>query len=165
MIGEFWNVRGLNKAGRLKCISDFVADNKLDFVGFQETKMEKFEESFLRAINPNFSRHWLPAVGTAGGVLVGLKENAVEIIGWQNMSFSISVVIRNKCDKLVWTLVVVYGSAYDEGKQEFTDEFHSLFDNWDGPILIGDDFNVVRFRAEKSNGVIDHRWSDGFNDY
>jgi len=38
MIGAIWNARGLNKAGKLKCISDFIQDHKLDFVGFQETK-------------------------------------------------------------------------------------------------------------------------------
>jgi exonuclease III len=42
MIGATWNVRGLNKRGKLQCITDFVADNKLDFVGFQETKKEGF---------------------------------------------------------------------------------------------------------------------------
>jgi len=71
MIGAFWNIRGLNKAGRLQCVSDFITDNRLDFVGFQETKKENFEEAFLKAINPHFSWHWLPALGTAGGVLVG----------------------------------------------------------------------------------------------
>jgi exonuclease III len=38
MIGATWNVRGLNKRGKLQCITDFVVENKLDFVGFQETK-------------------------------------------------------------------------------------------------------------------------------
>jgi hypothetical protein len=38
MIGAFWNVRSLNKEGRLQCLADFVKDNNLDFVGFQETK-------------------------------------------------------------------------------------------------------------------------------
>lgn len=41
MIGAFWNVRGLNKEGRLQCITDFVNDNSLDFVGLQETKKNK----------------------------------------------------------------------------------------------------------------------------
>ena len=42
MIGAFWNIRGLNKAGRLQCVSDFITDNRLDFVGFQETKKREF---------------------------------------------------------------------------------------------------------------------------
>jgi exonuclease III len=40
MIGAFWNVRSLNKEGRLQCLADFVKDNNLDFVGFQEIKKE-----------------------------------------------------------------------------------------------------------------------------
>ena len=51
MIGAVWNVRGLNKACKLKCISDFIQDQNLDFVGFQETKKENFSESFLKAVN------------------------------------------------------------------------------------------------------------------
>jgi exonuclease III len=42
MIGATWNVRGLNQRGKLQCITDFVLGNKLDFVGFQETKKREF---------------------------------------------------------------------------------------------------------------------------
>jgi hypothetical protein len=28
---------------------------------------------------------------------------------------------------------------------------------------MGGDFNLVRFQSDKSNGVINHRWSDKFN--
>jgi exonuclease III len=38
MKGATWNIRGLNKRGKLQCITDFINDNKLDFVIFQETK-------------------------------------------------------------------------------------------------------------------------------
>jgi hypothetical protein len=38
MIGAFWNSRGLNKTGRMRCVADFIRANKLEFVGFQETK-------------------------------------------------------------------------------------------------------------------------------
>lgn len=31
------------------------------------------------------------------------------------------------------------------------------------PSLIGGDFNLVRFQQDKSNGVINHKWSDNFN--
>ena len=165
MIGAFWNVRGLNKAGRLKCIADFIVDNKLDFVGFQETKKESFSEAFLKAVNPGFSWHWLPAEGTAGGILLGVRENVMELVSVQNFKFCATAVIRNVSDKFVWRLGVVYGSPYEEGKQEFIDELHTLFDNWDGPMLIGGDFNLVRNQDEKSNGVINQLWVDAFNDW
>jgi len=38
MIGAFWNIRGLNKIGRIECLKDFITTNKLDFIGIQESK-------------------------------------------------------------------------------------------------------------------------------
>lgn len=31
--------------------------------------------------------------------------------------------------------------------------------------MVGGDFNLVRFASDKSNGVYNHRWADGFNDW
>lgn len=62
MIGAFWN-----KEGRLQCITDFVSDNKLDFVGFQETKKESFSESYLSYIHKDFVWKALPTVVLPGG--------------------------------------------------------------------------------------------------
>lgn len=36
--------------------------------------------------------------------------------------------------------------------------------SWNGPILIGGDFNLVRFARDKNNGIINHRWADAFNE-
>jgi endonuclease/exonuclease/phosphatase (EEP) superfamily protein YafD len=55
-----------------------------------------------------------------------------------------------------WKLIVVYGSPYEEGKQAFLDEIHQCMANWNGPILIGGDFNLVRFNKDKSNSIINH---------
>jgi endonuclease/exonuclease/phosphatase family metal-dependent hydrolase len=60
---------------------------------------------------------------------------------------------------------VVYGSPCEEGKQAFIDELHSPMSNWQGPTLIGEDFNLVRFASDKSNDVINHKWADAFNDW
>jgi endonuclease/exonuclease/phosphatase (EEP) superfamily protein YafD len=57
----------------------------------------------------------------------------------------------------------VYGSPYEDGKQAFIFELHELFLNWDGPITIGGDFNLVRAQSNKSNGNVDFRWVDRFN--
>jgi hypothetical protein len=51
MRGAFWNIRGLNKSGRLNCLADFVRDNKLDFVGIMETKKVALADSSLRAVS------------------------------------------------------------------------------------------------------------------
>lgn len=129
MIGAFWNIRSLNKAGSLQCLTDFIQNNKLSFVGIQETKKERFDDSFLRAIQGHFKWHSLPAVGTAGRILVGFDDNVVEILSWQNKQFTVSAMVRNNCDNFTWRLIVVYGSPYDEGKEEFINELHDLMAN------------------------------------
>lgn len=56
-----------------------------------------------------------------------------------------------------------YGPAYDDLKQDFLDELENVMGSWNGATLIGGDFNLVRFSSDKSNGIINHRWSDSFN--
>jgi exonuclease III len=92
MIGAFWNIRGLNKEGRLQCLAYFVKDNSLDFVGIQETKKEIFNESFLSYIHKNFFWHSLPATGSAGGILVGLNDRKFEVLACMNGEFCVSVM-------------------------------------------------------------------------
>lgn len=159
MIGATWNVRGLNKRGKLQCVTDFVHDNMLDFVSFQETKKEEFEESFLKSIHRDFCWHHLPAVGTAGGVLVGFNTNKMEVTAWQSKTYCISAMVKNHHDKFCWRFIAVYGSPYEEGKLEFIQELHDLLDNWDGPTVIGGDFNLVGNAKEKNNGIVNYKWT------
>jgi hypothetical protein len=35
---------------------------------------------------------------------------------------------------------------------------------WQDPLVVGGDFNLSRFASDKSNGRIDQRYADGFND-
>lgn len=74
-------------------------------------------------------------------------------------------MILDKKTGFSWKLVVIFGSPYEEGKQEFLDELHSVMVSWSGPVILGGDFNLVRFSSDKSNGVINHRWADAFNDW
>ena len=144
----------MNKAGKLKCVANFIQNQNLDFVGFQETKKEIFSESFLKAINCHFIWHYLPAKSTAGGILVGFDDRKFEVSSWQNKQYSVSAMVKNIADDFVWRFIVVYGSAYEEGKPEFIIELHELLDNWDGPTLIGGDFNLVCSHKEKNNGMV-----------
>jgi hypothetical protein len=64
---------------------------------------------------------------------------------------------------VVVRLITVYGSPYEEGKDSFISELHELFLDWDGPAMIGGDFNLVGFQSDKSNGVIGFKWADKFN--
>jgi hypothetical protein len=56
--------------------------------------------------------------------------------------------VKNVVDEFTWRLVVVYGSPYEEGKDEFINELHDLFTNWSGPTVIGGYFNLVCNQSE-----------------
>ena len=165
MKGAFWNIRSLNKPGSFECFKDFIDNNDLDFVGIMETKKESFHYSFFSSIDHNFSWNFLPASGTAGGILVGFKPNKFQIINWDIGSFCVTAKIMNLCDKFIWRLVAVYGSPYEQGKHDFIDELHSTLNLWNGPTMFGGDFNLVRESTDKNNGNINYHWADAFNNW
>ena len=80
--------------------------------------------------------------------MVGFDDRKFEIESWQDRKYSVSAMVRNIDDGLIWRLIVVYGSAYEEGKLEFINELHDLLANWSGPTVIGGDFNLVCNKKE-----------------
>jgi hypothetical protein len=77
---------------------------------------------------------------------------------------SVNVILRDDRSNFSWRLCVVYGSPYEEGKMDFIDELHVVLSSWQGPTLVGGDFNLSRFSSDKSNGRINQKWVDCFND-
>jgi exonuclease III len=73
MKGAFWNIRGMKKTGRNKCLGEFIRQNNLGIVGIQETKKEAFSAGSLESINKGMDLNYDPAKGTVGGILVGVK--------------------------------------------------------------------------------------------
>ena len=161
----FWNSRGVEAPGRKQCIDDTIVPLKVDYIGFQETKKEKFSNSFLKNIlgNRNFIWNFLPARGSAGGILVGISGDLFDVVSWDIRKFSVSVIASFKADGKLIRITTVYGSAYECGKQDFLSELHSLFIDWDGPAIIGGDFNLVRSQEDKNNRAVDFKWVDKFN--
>jgi hypothetical protein len=52
MIASIWNIWGAGKKGFSSCLMDFMVDNKLDFIGLQETMKKEYKPSFFRRIDP-----------------------------------------------------------------------------------------------------------------
>jgi hypothetical protein len=73
-------------------------------------------------------------------------------------------VVKNSLDKWVWRLVTIYGSPYEESNLDFLAELDGALANWQGPTLVGGDFNLVRNQQEKSNRVINFHHVNAFND-
>ena len=111
-----------------------------------------------------YSWTWLPFVGTAGGILVGVNGDMFEILNTDNHEYCISCLLKNKRDAITWRFVSVYGSAYEEHKLDFINELHTVMSNWMGPTMIGGDFNIVRNSKEKSSGNVNQMLVNLFND-
>jgi hypothetical protein len=54
-------------------------------------------------------------------------------------------MLRFKPKNLVFRVISVYRSPYEEGKEEFICELHSLFLDPSAPTLIGGDFNLKQW--------------------
>ena len=87
---------GVTTPGRKQFIEDNIVPLHVDYIGFQETKKEKFTSSFLKNVigNRNFSWNHLPANGSAGGILVGVNCDIFYVVAWDIRNFSVSVVVN-----------------------------------------------------------------------
>jgi endonuclease/exonuclease/phosphatase family metal-dependent hydrolase len=59
--------------------------------------------------------------------------------------------------------VLVYGAAHEEYQANFFHELVNLAKDNPYPIIIGGDFNLLRFPFEKSKGQFDDHWPFLFN--
>ncbi|KAG2617313.1 hypothetical protein PVAP13_3NG179957 [Panicum virgatum] len=144
---------------------DICKEHNLDFIGIQETKSESFSATYLSSLagNKHFCWKWLPARGTAGGILMGVDADNFDIVDWSVNTFSVSCKVMNKKDGFGSMITTVYGPVYDDKKEDFLLELRSICDNCEGPHIIGGDFNLVRSALDKSNGAVDQNWCDKFN--
>lgn len=131
-------------------------------MGIVETKKKDISEGFLKNTvdNSPFSWCFLEPIGTAGGILVGANTDSYNMLVGDILRFTVSVLLTSKKSGFTQKVIVVYGSAYEEKKQEFLDELEEVMGSWQGPVVLGGDFNLVRFSSDKSNGVINHKWAD-----
>jgi hypothetical protein len=146
MNGMFTNSRGLRDLAKHLHIAHCVNDHKLDFVAISETSRRDFVWTSQ------------PPRGCSGGILLGVHVDTMEVIAHSGGDYHIKLHVRNRADNFVWSLVAVYGAAQDEFKANFLRELVNLAKDNPYPILIGGDFNLLRFHHEKSKGRFDDHW-------
>ena len=140
-------------------------DHKLDFLAISETERRDFPVSVLDRLSGgmNFIWHSIPPHGRSGGILLGVLSESMEVLAYTSGEFHIKFHVRNKADGFIWSLVAVYGAAQEEHKAAFLRELMNLANDDPHPILIGGDFNLLRFPHEKSKGRFDNHWPFLFN--
>jgi hypothetical protein len=51
----------------MNCLTNFINQNNLDFIGVQETKKATIENSYLEGASRQMEWNYVPAKGNAGG--------------------------------------------------------------------------------------------------
>lgn len=156
-----WNCRGLKKKGVATFIKDLIYQYKFHFIGLQKD----YEEKLLKKFDPQQEYLWLynSVVGRPGGILVGVKLDLYDVGSFQQGKFMLQMNLWDKMNKIKWNLLIAYGAAHEEKTLAFLAELSSFCSRNSDPILIGGDFNIIRFANERNRQVGVQRYSDLFN--
>jgi hypothetical protein len=75
MIGVIWNCQGLGRKGKFEFLKELIREEKVDFIGIQETMRISFNKNWLDALSGNRNFVWMisSSVGKSGGLLVGFN--------------------------------------------------------------------------------------------
>jgi hypothetical protein len=53
--------------------------------------------------------------GPLGGILLGIREDTLQVEDWEVGEHFVATIIRNMCDNWRWRMVTVYGPADHAG--------------------------------------------------
>src|SRR5215216_832938 len=157
MKGIFWNSRGLADLAKKRFLAETTIEDKLDFIALLETGRDNFTSQFLGILSRgiDFDWHCLPPRGRSGGILLGVKCETLEVLSVVHGDLAVKFRVRSKIDGFRWALVAVYGAQQPELKPDFLTDLVRICGDERLPILVGGDFNIIRWREEKNNDNFD----------
>jgi hypothetical protein len=143
---------GMGKKGMSIFLSDLLKDQQLDFIGSAGNYQERLLYFLFRKIDPKgeFDWKWINSFGRSGGILGGFMLYRFTICDTCVGKFHIKVTLLDLKMDLKWFLVIVYGAAQVCDKEEFLDDLGNVCSKQSLPLLIGGDFNFLRFPSEKN---------------
>lgn len=160
-----WNYRGMgNPWSTVRCLRSLQASVTPDIMFVSETKVTKeiAEQSKERI---GFSNALgVSSIGRSGGLCIFWKN--------ENISFDlISLSQNHTCGEVVnrgdvhWRFIGIYGWLEEENKHKNRALIRSLCEGYEGPIVIGGDFNEILAYSEKQGGANRERIAmEGFRD-
>jgi mannosylglycoprotein endo-beta-mannosidase len=105
------------------------------------------------------------AKGHSGGILLGVKEDGLQVEDWCEGEFYMAATVKNRIDNWRWNIIIVYGPADHTQSKRFLEEIGGKCRATTLPTIIGGDFNLVRETSDKSNGVANKGLMRAFNDF
>ena len=165
MKGIFWNCDGFKDPKKHRFISDLTKEHNLSFIAISEIGRRSFTSPFLKNLcsGKNYIWHVKEPKGRSGGILLGIDLEVFDIGAIDEGDYYVKFHLCNKNDSFKWALVVVYGPAQAEFKENFLTELVHMCSHEQLPMLIRGDFNILKSPNEKNNDKYDHRWPFLFN--
>jgi hypothetical protein len=113
---------------------------------------DNFTGPFLKNLPGGHDFLWycLPPQGRSGGILVGFNAQTFKVKNVVSGDRCVKFHLVTKFDNFEWSLVVVYGAAQDAQKGEFLAKLVCMCENDPLPMLVGGDFNIIRWQEEKT---------------
>ena len=140
-----FNVRGLGSKEKIRMLRRLTTKNKPWFLLIQETKLEKVEINITRRLWYDGSgvMEYVASEGNSGGLITVWDDRifvAQEII----KRFRFMVLIGELSQMKIQVVIVnVYAPNDDEGKRLLWGELRRMMATFQGPWLLGGDFNAI----------------------
>jgi hypothetical protein len=165
MRGIFCNSNEFKDPKKHKYTSDLTKESNLNFIAISETDRSDFTPRFLKNLcsGRDYLWHCKPLNGRSGGMLLGVDLQIFYIGAIDEGDHYIKFYLCNKSDDFKWALVVVYGPAQPERKENFLAELVHMCSHEILPLLMGGDYNILRHPFEKNNDRYNNRWPFLFN--
>lgn len=97
-------------------------------------------------------------------MLSGIKNDRFDVESFESGDYLIYVqCFWYDAVEKHWTLANVYGPAHDNDKDSFLAVLSSFCFKAKHPLLIGGDFNILRFSSDKNKNYVDNNFSNAFN--
>ncbi|XP_020191088.1 uncharacterized protein [Aegilops tauschii subsp. strangulata] len=145
-----------------------MRDEHIDIVAIQETMRTEFSLPELDRLSSHlFAWHWLPYSGIAihsGGILLGVKDATFEVVSMDRGQFFVSMELYERALNFKWEVIIVYGPANHSRSASFLEELHRKVSAATLLVVVGGDFNLVRFAEDKSNAHVNFARMQMFND-
>lgn len=68
----------------------------------------------------------LPSTRISGGILLGINDDKIEILNSWILTFSITILIKNKTSGFIWMYTTVYGPTIANQRDNFWTELKHI---------------------------------------
>lgn len=129
----------MGKSHRRNWVRDHILQEDLDIVALQETIKQDFADWELKemATNKDFSWNWVPARGHFGGLMLGIRNDNLELEHIEPATYFMAAQIRSRMTNFRFWVANVYGPAQHENSGDFLQELSYFCDKETLPLLLG----------------------------